>query len=196
MEDPKENPNSMVSSSDSKAQEFNRNDFTIFMDKLSNNVDVFYVKSEDVFQKIKTVINQWFHFLKSKFKGIFRKKDYKSRQYKLSKKLYEQQQELEKSLSNIESTMAKTSDLTEQIKEDTSKIILDIEWVCTVLEYQMEKIDNVENYMIQKLGSDWLQIKNNWNKYKEGEITRGEFAKVGLKKLGKKFLGIFVNTVS
>jgi hypothetical protein len=50
--------------------------------------------------------------------------------------------------------------------------------------------------MKDNLGTDWLQIKNLWSEYKEGDMTRGEFAKAALKKLGKRFLGIFVNTVS
>jgi hypothetical protein len=58
----------------------------------------------------------------------------------------------------------------------------------------MSRIEDVESYMMDKLGSDWSQLKHNWQEYKEGEISRGEFAKEALKKLGKKFLGIFVNT--
>jgi len=60
----------------------------------------------------------------------------------------------------------------------------------------MDRIDDVEDYMKDHLGSDWLQIKNLWSSYKEGEMTRGDFTKAALKKLGKNFLGIFVNTVS
>lgn len=60
----------------------------------------------------------------------------------------------------------------------------------------MDRIDDVENYMKDNLGTDWLQIKNFWSEYKEGDMTRGEFTKAALKKLGKSFLGIFVNTVS
>ena len=58
------------------------------------------------------------------------------------------------------------------------------------------KFDDVEEYMKDNLGTDWVQIKNFWAEYKEGEMTRGEFTKAALKKLGKNFLGIFVNTVS
>ena len=63
-------------------------------------------------------------------------------------------------------------------------------------DYVEDKIDGVENYMKEHLGSDWLQIKNNWTQFKDGEISRGEFAKLALKKLGKIFLGIFVSTSS
>lgn len=118
----------------------------------------------------------------------------------MSKKLYKQQEKLEKKLKKITQSLEKTHELAGQIKDDTSQIKLDIETVAVILEYQMDrisdKIDVVENYMKEHLGSDWLQIKNNWTQFKDGEISRGEFAKLALKKLGKIFLGIFVSTSS
>ena len=84
--------------------------------------------------------------------------------------------------------------LTKEIKADTSKIVLDIDFVIQVLDYQMERVEDVEEYMKENLGSDWLQIKNCWKDYKNGDIPRKKFTKVALKKLGKAFLGIFVNT--
>ena len=80
--------------------------------------------------------------------------------------------------------------------KDTTKIKLDVEAVSVILEYQMDRIDDVEDYMKQNLGTDWHQIKNLWDEYKEGDLTRGDFTKAALKKLGKNFLGIFVNTVT
>ena len=184
-------------STETKPQKFNRNEFTIFMEKMSNNVDTFYVKSEAMFQKISNVIIQWFTDLKSKFQRLFKKKSVEDQQIKLSKKLYKQQQELEKSIKNIEATMERTSELTQQIKEDTSTIVLKIDQVVFILEHQMNtigKIPAIEDYMKSKLGTDWTQIKNVWSKYKDGHISRGDFIKEALKKMGKQFLGIFVNT--
>jgi len=184
-------------SGERQVQKFNRNEFTIFMDKVSNDVDVFYVKSQDMFQKISSVINQWVNFIKSKFQGIFKKKRMEAQQIQLAKRLYKQQQELEKSLKKIEVTMEKTSELTQQIKEDTSTIVLKIDQVVFILEHQMNtigKIPDIEDYMKSKLGTDWAQVKNEWSKYKEGKISRGDFIKEALKKMGKQFLGIFVNT--
>ncbi len=103
---------------------------------------------------------------------------------------------MEKQLEEIVTSLSKTQELAGQIKEDTSKIKLDIEAVSVILEYQMDRIDDVEEYMKENLGTDWVQIKYLWSEYKEGDITRGEFTKAALKKLGKSFLGIFVNTVS
>lgn len=199
METPKNIDTAPPSSTERESKKFNRSEFTIFMDKVGNNVDVFYVKSEEMFQKISHVINKWINFIASKFKGVFKKKSIEVQQIKLSKKLYEQQQELEKSLKKIEATMEKTSELTEQIKEDTSNIVLKIDQVVFILDHQMEtlgKVDQIEEYMIKNLGSDWTQIKNFWAMYKRDEITRSDFIKKALKKTGKKFLGIFVNTVS
>ncbi len=58
----------------------------------------------------------------------------------------------------------------------------------------MDRIEDVESYIKEKLGSDWNQLQHNWQEYKEGEISRGEFVKAALKKVGKRFLGIFINT--
>lgn len=199
MEIPKDIDIASANSTELKIKKFNRNEFTIFMEKVSDNVDVFYVKSEEMFQKIAKLINQWLNVIRSKFKGVFKKKSVESQQIKLSKKLYKQQQDLEKSLRKIEATMEKTSELTEQIKEDTSTIVLKIDQVVFILEHQMNtigRISEIEEYMKSKLGSDWVQIQNFWGMYKEGEITRGDFIKKALKKLSKKFLGIFVNTVT
>ena len=57
-----------------------------------------------------------------------------------------------------------------------------------------EKFEDVETYMRTNLGSDWSQLKQKWQEFKQGDISRGEFVKVSLRKLGKKFLGIFVST--
>ncbi|TKJ25139.1 MAG: hypothetical protein CEE42_08235 [Promethearchaeota archaeon Loki_b31] len=70
---------------------------------------------------------------------------------------------------------------------------MDIEWVVILVQRQMDRIEDVESYMKENLGSDWGKLKHQWQEYKTGEISRGEFTKEALKKLGKKFLGIFVN---
>jgi len=46
------------------------------------------------------------------------------------------------------------------------------------------------------IGTRILKKRKIIMEYKEGEMTRGEFTKSALKKLGKSFLGLFVNTVS
>lgn len=194
MEEPKEIDPESKKPPESEQQEFNRDEFSIELEETKDGKQTFYVKSEDFFQKIGDAVKNAFNYFKFKFKKIFSKNNLEERQYKLSIKSYRQNKKLEKQLKRLEKSMEKTHELASQIKEDTSKIILDIEWVVILVERQMARIEDVEAYMMDKLGSDWSQLKNNWQEYKVGEITRGEFAKEALKKLGKKFLGIFVNT--
>jgi len=184
--------------------EFKKNDFTITFDNMGDGFEMFVQKSADALFGFGKYIKNLFASKKSKKKNDtktvkplkIRRKTPAERQYELSKKIYREHRKLEKQLEKIDASLAKTQELAGQIKEDTSKIKLDIEAVSVILEYQMDRIDDVEDYMKDHLGSDWLQIKNLWSNYKEGEITRGEFTKAALKKLGKGFLGIFVNTVS
>ena len=60
----------------------------------------------------------------------------------------------------------------------------------SILELQMEKIgkiEDVEIYMKKNLGTDWDQLKYSWQEFKDGKITRGDFAKKALKKLKPEF---------
>ena len=183
---------------------FKKNDFTITLDSMGDGFEMFIQKSADALFGLGKNIKKFFASKKIKKKSDtktvksikFRRKTPAERQYELSKKIYREHRKLERQLEKIETSLTKTHELAGQIKEDTSKIKLDIEAVSVILEYQMDRIDDVENYMKDNLGTDWLQIKNLWSEYKEGDMTRGEFAKAALKKLGKNFLGIFVNTVS
>ncbi len=203
-----ENPNVSTPIREEKLEpekpEFKKNDFTITFDNVGDGFEMFVQKSADALFGLGKYIKNLFTSRKIKKKNDtktgkplkFRRKTPAERQYELSKKIYREHRKLEKQLEKIDASLAKTQELAGQIKEDTSKIKLDIEAVSVILEYQMDRIDDVEDYMKDHLGSDWLQIKNLWSNYKEGEITRGDFTKAALKKLGKSFLGIFVNTVS
>ena len=185
--------------------QFNKNAFTISLEKMGDDLEMFVQKSADSFFNLGNNIKNFFTLKKFKNQNgvkpiqpvLFkRKKTPAEKQYELSKKIYKEHEKLERKLEKIEASLSKTYELTGQIKEDTSKMKVDMEVVVFILESQMERIDDVENYMKENLGSEWLQIKNIWSEYKEGELTRGEFTKAALKKLGKSFLGIFVNTVS
>lgn len=100
-------------------------------------------------------------------------------------KIFEWDKRLEKKMEDLETSLDETRQLTSQIKEDTEKIIIDVEWVRILIERQMLRIKHVEKYMKKNLGSDWSQLKNKWSEYKQGDITRGDFIKVALQKLGK-----------
>lgn len=179
-----------------KPQKFKKNDFTIFMEEMGDGFQKFYVKSGDVFKKFIKSIGNALKYFRFKFLNIFRDKSIEEEQYEISKNLYQQNKRLKKQLQEIEKTVENTENLASQIKGDTETIMLDVKIVVFMVESQMEKIENLEDYMMGSLGSDWNQIKNNWSMYKDGEITRGDFVKVALRKLGKNFLGIFVNVVS
>jgi hypothetical protein len=194
MEEPKEDDSEGEESTETDQQEFNRDEFSIELEETEDGKQTFYVKSEKFFQKIDDAIKNAINYFKFKLKKIFSKDYQEERQYKLSIKTYRQNKKLEKQLKQLEKTMEKTHELANQIKDDTSKIVLKVDWVVILIERQMANIKDVESYMKDKLGSDWSQLKNSWQEYKNGDISRGEFTKGALKKLGKKFLGIFIHT--
>jgi len=194
MEEPKETDPKLEKSTNKAPPEFNREEFSIEVEESKDGKQTFYVKSEEFFQKIGDAIKNAINYFKFKLKKIFSKKYQEERQYKLSIKTYRQNKKFEKQLKQLEVSLQKTHELASQIKDDTSKIILDIEWVVILIERQMDQIKDVESYMKEKLGSDWNQLTQKWQEYKVGDITRGDFAKEALKKVGKKFLGIFIST--
>jgi len=193
---PKEVDSKKTNLDEQKPQKFNKSDFTIFMEEMGDGFHKFYVKSGEFLKKFIKSIGNALKYFKFKFFNIFKDKSIEEEQYEMAKKLYRQNKKLKKKLQAIEKSIDKTQDIASQIKDDTEKILLDIEYVVTIIENQMAKIDDLEFYMKKNLGSAWAQISNNWKMYKEGEITRRAFTKVALKKLGKNFLGLFVNVIS
>ena len=71
---------------------------------------------------------------------------------------------------------------TELIKEFTSSI-----------EDILDKFDDMENYLKDRLASDWEKIRNSWTEYKIGEIGKRELIKRGIKGLGKKFIFVMLS---
>ena len=197
MEQPKEIDPSKDEPDESESEEFKKSEFSIFVDQMNDGLDVFYVKSDEFFKKLRKAITKTFQNIKSFFKISKKEKDVEKEQDKIRDKIYRQNLRLEKKLKKISKSIKKTKSLAGEIKEDTSKIILQMDDVVSILELQMEKIgkiEDVEIYMKKNLGTDWDQLKYSWQEFKDGKITRGDFAKKALKKFGKKFLGIFVNT--
>jgi hypothetical protein len=198
MEDPDELEPSDKKTEIAGYQEFKKNDFSIKIEEKKDGKHTFYVKSEDFFQRVGRALRNVVNYLRIKFRKAFPKKDTEEQQYRISKKIYSQQKKLEKKLEKIEDSLEKTQELAGQIREDKSQMSLEIDTVVTILEYQMDRfsdnIEEIEDYMRDHLGSDWFQIENSWNLYKDEELTRGEFTKIALIKLGRIFLSIFVNT--
>lgn len=60
---------------------------------------------------------------------------------------------------------------------------------------ELDKIDDLENdlenFLKQKLLSDWDKIKITFNAYKAGELEKSVFIEIAVKNLGNKFLNIF-----
>ncbi|MFX1376301.1 MAG: hypothetical protein ACFFA0_10840 [Promethearchaeota archaeon] len=96
------------------------------------------------------------------------------------KKLYDKLKDMESQIS--------------EIKDDTTEIKLKIDDVADLIDKLMEEMTDIEDYMKDNLGSDWKILKNSWKKCKKGEITKKEFIKIGLSKIGKKFASIFIST--
>ncbi|MHA2123182.1 MAG: hypothetical protein ACW990_18440 [Promethearchaeota archaeon] len=194
MEKPKETDPSTEDSDQLETGEFNKDDFSVQMEETKDGSQTFYVKSEEFFQNITKALKNFGDYIKFKFKKVFTRNNAEEKHYKLSLKIHEREKRLEKKMMELEISLNKTRQLTSEIKRDTEKIVIDVEWVRILIERQMLKIKNVEKYMKKNLGSDWSQLKNRWTEYKQGDITRGDFIKTALQKLGKTFLGIFVNT--
>ena len=186
------NPNLSTPSQDQSHEEakpkLNKNDFTIFTNDISSE----FKDGMQEFYVLGNSIKVWFANIGNWFANLSSRK----KQLNFSKKTLNKTEKVEKKLKKIEEQLLKTMELTKEIKADTSKIVLDIDLLIQILDYQMERVEDIEEYMKDNLGSDWLKIKNNWKEYQDGDISRGEFTKLALKKLGKSFLGIFVNTVS
>ena len=121
---------------------------------------------------------------------------------------------LKKEFLRIQEDTSQIKDDTQQIKEDTSQILLKSSEIYIILEnldYKTENIeeillpmvpmleqilitqDNLEQFLHDKLGSKWKKLKRDWEKYKNEEISRGEFILSGFKILGKTFLKAFTS---
>ncbi|KKL81492.1 hypothetical protein LCGC14_1994210 [marine sediment metagenome] len=148
-----------------------------FFQEFKEEIEVFSKDSGEFFIKIKKDVDADWGKFKTWKKNMIKKVKNLDPKYKRLTKLY-------KRVKLMDSTMA-------EIKEDTTEIKLEISEVVAMIETMMEGIGDIEEYMEKNLGSDWKILKKAWLKYKAGEITRGEFVKTGLSKVGKKFANIF-----
>lgn len=149
-----------------------------FFQEIKDDIEGFSDDSGEFFLKIKKDAEEDWGKFKTSWKKMIEKAKNIDPKYKRMTKLYKKFKQMDSKIS--------------EIKEDTAEIRLDISQVTIMIENMMENISDIEGYMEENLGSDWKIIKNSWQKYKNGEITRGEFVKTGLSKIGKKFAGIFI----
>lgn len=87
-------------------------------------------------------------------------------------------------LRDLSSKMDDIKSDTELIKEYTSQI-----------EEIFNRIDDLEGFLIDNLGSDFTKLKYTWDEYKSGKIGKKELIKEGIKVIGKKFLKAFLGKV-
>jgi len=159
-------------------QEKKKDPINQFFIDMKNNIDSFTEDSGEYFLNVKKdVATDWEKF-KLSWKNAIKKVKKLNPRYTRFKKMYNK-------IKAVEFTVS-------EIKEDTTKIKLEISEVAIMIEQLMDGYENVEKYMKENLGSDWKILKSSWQKYKEGKITKWEFAKIGLSKVGKKFAGIFI----
>ncbi|MFX1364942.1 MAG: hypothetical protein ACFFCE_16060 [Promethearchaeota archaeon] len=159
-------------------QEDKKNPLSQFFIDMRDDIEEFSEKSGEYFLEVKkNVESDWGKF-KNSWKNMIKKFRNLDPKHKRLAKLYNKVKEMDSKIS--------------EIREDTKKIRLDISDVATLIEQLMEKNENIEDYMKENLGSDWKVLKNSWQKCKEGEISKWEFAKIGLSKVGKRFAGIFI----
>jgi len=158
-------------------EEKKKGPFGQFFQEFKEDIEVFSKDSGEFFFKIKKDVDEDWGKFKTSWKNMIKKVKNLDPKYKRLNKLYAK-------LKQMDSTMA-------EIKEDTTEIKLEISEIVVMIESMMEGINDIEGFMEKNLGSDWKILKKAWQKYKAGEITRGEFIKTGLSKVGKKFAGIF-----
>lgn len=74
------------------------------------------------------------------------------------------------------------------IKDDTEAIT---QAVAYMEEHLDEKMDDIDNYLRVKLGTTTQKLKQHWNNYKDGKISKKDFIFRALKIGGKKLLKFF-----
>ncbi|MFX0082585.1 MAG: hypothetical protein ACFE94_12625 [Candidatus Hodarchaeota archaeon] len=131
------------------------------------------------FLSVKKEFNDGLKQIKTSWEKIIKNIKENDPKRKRFKKLYGKLEEIETQIS--------------EIKDDTQEIKLKIDDVAEVIDKLMEDIADIEAHMKKNLGSDWKILKSSWKMCKKGEITKKEFIKIGLSKIGKRFASIFIS---
>lgn len=155
-----------------------KNPFSQFILDLKKGFKGFSEKSGEFFVKVDKNFQDNLKKIKASWKKMLKNIKKSDPKYKRYKKLYTKLEKMDSQLS--------------EIGADTKEIKLKVSEVAFMIENLMEEIDNIEDYMKENLGSDWVILKNAWQRCKDGEISKLEFIKTGLLKIGKKFASIFI----
>ncbi|MFX1499619.1 MAG: hypothetical protein ACFFDH_01490 [Promethearchaeota archaeon] len=159
-------------------QEDKKSPFSQFFIDISDDIKGFSEKSGEYFLELKKDADSDWQNFKHSWKNMIKKFKNIDPKYRRLTKLYTKLKEMDSKVS--------------EIQEDTKVIKMSVSEVASMIEGLMEQHENIEEYMEKNLGSDWRILKNSWQKCKEGEISKWEFAKIGLSKVGKRFAGIFI----
>jgi len=84
-------------------------------------------------------------------------------------------------LKNLDVKLDDIKSDTEYIKEATSQI-----------EVLFDQQQDLEKFLMKRLGTDYNKIKYAYENYKNGEINKAGLIKEGLKVIGKRFLKTFI----
>ncbi len=155
-----------------------RNPFSQFFLDLKKGFKGFSEKSGEFFVEVDKNFQNNLKKIKASWKKMMKNIKESDPKYKRYKKLSIKLEKMEYKLSNI--------------KDDTTEIKLELSLVISMIETIMETMSDIEDYMKENLGSDWKILKNAWQRCKDGEISKAEFIKTGLTKIGKKFASIFI----
>ena len=152
--------------------------FRQFFSDIKDGIQGFSEMSGNFVIKVKKDFAIGLENLKASWKRMLQNMRESDPKYRRFKKLYTKLEKMETKIS--------------EIHDDTKEIKLKVSQVVFMIEYLMDDIKDIEEYMRKNLGSDWLIIKDSWKRVKSGEISKKQFIKTSLLKLGKKFVGIFV----
>ena len=152
-------------------QEEKKDPISQFFLDIKDDIQGFSEKSGAFFIEVKKDVDTDWQKFKDSWKNMIKKIKNLDPKYRRLTKLYHKLKEMDSTVS--------------EIKEDTRVIKLEISEVAVMIEQLMEGHEDLEGYMKENLGSDWKVLKHSWQKCKEGEISKWEFAKVGLSKVGK-----------
>ncbi len=71
----------------------------------------------------------------------------------------------------------------------------DTESIIVKVEEEMDKIEDLKQFLKTKLSNDWEKIKLSFDAYKAGELSKRVFVEVAIKNIGKeRFTSLFLKS--
>lgn len=179
---------------DKKTKFMEKKEFTIESDLPASELEDFIVKTITqcnfaLLQELKKKQEEGFRNFEAYAQGIYDKQD-----VALSIVVKKIDQGSKLTVSTMSNEGAKLFDIVkeygvtlDEIKSDT-QLIKDYSSQIGDIFEKLEKLEDIEKYLQEKLASDWDKIKETWQRYKSKEIDIMEFLKDGTKVVGKRFI--------